>query len=247
MYKKIILISALASALMAGKTIENPSSITSKYPMLNTPNLKVVKGIEHDSFQQFEIEVNTGQGIQRTEVFIPKKSKDVVFVGKAFSPKGEPIELPKSIKTIKDGVAFSMGDGKEDIYVVTDPDCPWCQKLEVDITPKAKAKYRVNIIPMPLQMHPNAKNVLYWVLSAKDAKEKTQRMHDYMVDSATKKVDGVQEKWKDFQPTDEQKKAFDAILAKAELAAAELGARGTPSIYNSKMNKMEFTELVNVK
>ena len=204
--------------------------------LLGSPVLTLNKGIDHGEFKQIEVEARGKRGSQKFNVFVVNGVKGVAFFGKAFTKDGKPFDFPKDSSLIKNGIAFTMGSGKENIYLVTDPECPWCQKLEKEISSKAKSKYTINVIPMPLAMHPNSKNVLYWVMSAKTDKDKGERLHNYMTGKD-------KNSWKSFKPTDKEKSNIDKTLNSSLKAAEELEARGTPSIYNKDFGKMSFKEL----
>jgi len=226
--------SLMASSVLSQEKLDGYKVKYSK--LLASPTLTIKKGIDQGKFTQLEVEARTPRGPQRFNVFFVNGVEEAVFFGKAYSPEGKPFKIPMNIKSIKAGVAFTMGEGKEDIYVVSDPDCPWCKKLEVGITPEAKAKYRVNMIPMPLAMHKNAKPVMYWVMSGKDNSEQAKRMHDYMSGADTKS-------WLNLKLSPNEKSVLDKRLADSLTAAIELGASGTPAIYDKDMNKMSFQAL----
>ena len=204
--------------------------------LLGSPVLTLNKGIDHGKFKQIEVEAKGRRGSQKFNVFVVNGVEGVAFFGKAFTKDGKPFDFPKDSSLIKNGVAFIMGNGTEDIYLVSDPECPWCQKLEKEISSEARAKYKIHMIPMPLAMHPNSKSVLYWVMSAKTDKEKSERLHNYMTGKD-------KTSWKSFKPTDKQKTEIDKTLASSLKAAEELEARGTPSIYNKDFGKMSFKDL----
>lgn len=207
--------------------------------LLGNPNLIMKKGIDRGSFKQIEIEARSQRGAQKFNVFLVDGVDNVLFFGKAYDKEGKSFEMPKNFDIVKAGVALTIGNGAENIYIVTDPDCPWCQKLEKEISDESRKRYTINIIPMPLPMHHNAKNVLYWVLSAKDNKEMGERLHAHMVGNSTE--------WKNYSPSVEDKARFDKILAASLKAANELGATGTPAIYDENLDKMSFQNLVKAK
>ncbi|QJA05410.1 DsbC family protein [Thermosulfurimonas marina] len=64
---------------------------------------------------------------------------------------------PEKIKELRKYVAFSAGQGPE-IFLITDPDCPFCRKAEDILWPLVqKKKIRVNVVFFPLdRLHPEA-------------------------------------------------------------------------------------------
>lgn len=213
--------------------------VKSEYKALvGAPYLSIIKGIDQGSFKQVSVEANTKRGSQTFEMFIPKSDKNVVFFGKAYDKSGKPYMLPLDTELIKKGVAFTVGNGKENIYLVTDPECPYCRKLESNLDPKISEKYTINVIPMPLSFHRDAKPMLYWILSAKTNKEKAERLHKTMTGD---------ESFRKYSPSPAVKAEIDAIFAKSNKAAIELGAKGTPSVYDSNFNKIGYDKLVKKK
>ena len=66
-------------------------------------------------------------------------------------PRIDPTQLD-----LKD--AIKMGNGPRKLYVFADPDCPFCQQLEKEIT--TLKDVTVYVFPMPLEsLHPNARRI----------------------------------------------------------------------------------------
>lgn len=65
---------------------------------------------------------------------------------------------PDQLKSLRKYVAFSAGSGPE-IFLVTDPDCPFCKRAEKILWPLIqKNRVKVNVIFFPLvKLHPKAK------------------------------------------------------------------------------------------
>ena len=66
---------------------------------------------------------------------------------------------PAQMKRIEELVAFSEGRGGKTVYLVTDPDCPFCKRLEKTLIELVKeGKVTVKVLLMPLdRLHPKAK------------------------------------------------------------------------------------------
>lgn len=246
--KKNALKITLAGLLLAGSSLcasagdmltkKQLNDIENSYPkFLKAPGVKVTKGMDRGKFKQIGVEIPTRGGVQKFNVFVDDNVKNTIFIGKAYTKDGKSYDLPLNSKLIKQGVAFTMGNGKEDIYLVIDPECPWCQKLEKDMSKEAYNKYKINIIPLPLRMHRNSRNVMYWILSAKTNAEKAKRFYDYTHGKN-------QSAWRKFKPTDKQVKKYEKILKDSNAAASELQAKGTPSIYTKDFKQMPFQALV---
>ena len=77
---------------------------------------------------------------------------------------------------LKNAIAF--GSGANSIYVFSDPDCPFCKRLESELA--ALKDVTVYIFPFPLiQIHPNAQRVSESIWCSKD-RQKAWR--DYVLD-----------------------------------------------------------------
>ena len=129
---------------------------------------------------------------------------------------------------------FTFGKGDKDIYIVTDPECPFCRMLEKQKKDILAKNYKVHVILMPLSFHKNAKAMSYYILAGKTDKERAKRMSEVLEGSNA---------WKNFHPTKEQIKKFEEELKKAKKAAMELGARGTPSVYDKDFNQIDWQKL----
>ena len=66
---------------------------------------------------------------------------------------------PEQIKKLEKLVAFTVGKGPKTVYLVTDPDCPFCKRLEATLDEFIKeGKLTVKVILFPLErLHPKAK------------------------------------------------------------------------------------------
>ena len=129
---------------------------------------------------------------------------------------------------------FTFGEGDKDIYIVTDPECPFCRLMEKQKKDILKKNYRVHVILMPLPFHKYAKAMSYYILAGKTDQERAKRMSEVLEGS---------NKWKNFHPTKEQIQKFNQELKNAKKAANELGAQGTPSVYDSNFNPIPWPEL----
>ena len=203
--------------------------------LFSQPGMKIIKGIDQGDFKQYEVEASGPRGVQRFQFFQSNKIKDTIFFGAAFKTDGTQYSLPVNEKVINEGVAFSMGTGSEQLYLVTDPECPYCQKLEEAIKPEALKKYTINVIPLPLSFHKKAKPMLYWVLSGKTKAEQSTRMHKVMTGD---------KEWETFKVSDTEKSRIDSILSKSDKASKELGAQGTPSVFDKNFQKTNYQMLV---
>jgi thiol:disulfide interchange protein DsbC len=227
-----------ATVAFAGQelTPDQVSKLKAEYPeLIGKPGIKVLKGMDQGKFSQLELEVMTPRGPQQFEVFVVDGLENAIFAGNAYDKTGKKYNLPKNVDLIKEGVAFKVGHGPEQIYLVTEPECPYCQRLEKNLAPDVGEKFTINVIPMPLSFHKKATPMFYWVFAAETEEEKAKRLHAVMTGD---------KEFEKFTPTAEQKAKFDEMIKKGYGAAMELKAGGTPSVYNADFEKIDYSMLV---
>jgi len=189
-----------------------------------------VNAIETNDFYVYKLSSPRGNAI-----LYVTKDKKYTILGQVIDNKTKhPVKFPIDKNIVKQGVAFTFGKGKKEIYLVTDPECPFCRKLEQSKKEILEKNYKVHVILMPLPFHRNAIPMSYYILAGKTDAEKAQRMREVLSGS---------NKWKNFKPTKEQIKKFNEQLIKSRQAAAELEARGTPSIYDENFNQIPWPSL----
>jgi len=125
-------------------------------------------------------------------------------------------------KLMKHSKSFKYGKGSGEIAFVlfTDPECPYCVKLE-EYLEKQDATIHINYMPLPF--HKNAKELSLKALSAKDFKQ----AHGEAKKGNVTSVDKI---------SDDAKERLESMMKLAE----ELGVKGTPKTYvvDTKNNKV---------
>ena len=199
-------------------------------PLIKQGKVKT-KATLKDNFYIIEIDTPKGNAL----IYVTKDKKYTIL-GKVIDKNGRLLapNFPKNVETIKKGVMFTFGKGDKDIYIVTDPECPFCRMLEKQKKDILKNNYKVHVILMPLPFHKNAKAMSYYILAGKTDKERAKRMSEVLEGSNA---------WKNFHPTKEQIQQFNKELQKAKKAAIELGAQGTPSIYDKNFSPIPWPSL----
>ena len=238
--KKIILsglltLSLFASDKMLSKTeTNNILKSTPIYkqlaPQIKSGKIKT-KATKKDGFYIIELDTPRGKGL----LYITADKKYTIL-GRVLKNNGQMLipNFPKNANIIKKGVMFTFGKGKKEIYIVTDPECPFCRMMEKEKRNLLAKDYTVHVILMPLPFHKYAKPMSYYILAGKTDHEKAKRMKETLLGG---------NEWKSFHPTKEQIKKFNAELAKAKKAANELGAQGTPSVYDKNFNPIPWPKL----
>lgn len=105
------------------------------------------------------------------------------------------------------------GNGESTLYVFSDPDCPYCQRLEQTLLDVKNVT--IYLFPMPLaQLHPEAHGISESIWCSKN---KASAWEDYML--------------KQKKPAEAKcKNPISNVLKLAE----EFGIRGTPTLINAK-------------
>jgi thiol:disulfide interchange protein DsbC len=240
--KKILSIGLLTLSLFANDRVLNQTEalkILKSSPIYHQiePKLKQgfkVKGQDKGDFYLITIYNKRGEG----NLFITKNLKYTIFgnilnnkTAKIIRPNYPPKSFSGNRNIVKNGIVFTIGHGNKEIYVVTDPECPFCRLFE-KLSEKLHLadRYTIHIIFMPLSFHKHSKAMIYYILSAKNDKEKIKRFKETLNGSNA---------YLKFKPTKEEKEKIDKIIAKSQKAAEELGARGTPSFYDKNMNEIK--------
>jgi len=238
--KKIILGLSVAASLFAyDKVLPQKETInilkaTPIYgqlaPMIKNGKIKT-KATLKDNFYIIEIDTPRGKGL----IYVTKNKKYTI-IGRVLKSNGQMLipNFPKNAEIIKKGVLFTFGKGKKEIYLVTDPQCPFCRMMEKEKKAILAKDYKVHVILMPLPFHKYAKAMSYYILAAKTDAQKAKRLQDILSGS---------NEWKNFKPTKQQKAEFDKELQNAKKAAMELGAHGTPSVYDKNFNPIPWPQL----
>ena len=245
---KILLILSTAIALMitvnAGDPIVDKAKLQelkTKNRVLQDPVLTIKGAIEKPDSYILKLEAKSPQGSQLITAFLDKKTSEL-YIGSAYDKEGKAILFPKDAKVVKEGVAFSYGKGNKDIYIVTDPECPYCSKFEKAIAGKLD-DYRVHVILFPLSFHKKAPAMVDWIMQGKDEVGKKERFEELMIKASTKYKELIKEVKKPYVYSS----ATQQHMEKANQAAMELNVRGTPAIYDANFNPVSQDQLLKPK
>ena len=239
--KKVLLSLSLVAGLFASDKLLPQSkidTIVEKTPIFAQIKTRFknskIKGVEKKDFYIITIYDKRGEGS-----FYVTKDLKYTILGQVVNNKTKqpiradyPVEPFKGDKNIvKNGIVFSFGKGAEDLYIVTDPQCPLCQRFEkLAEQSHLGDRYKIHIIFLPLPFHKNSKAMIYYILSGDNDVEKAKRFRETLKGG---------QQWKAFRPTKEQKVVVDKIVAKSKKAVEELGARGTPTFYDENLTQIK--------
>lgn len=122
--------------------------------------------------------------------------------------------LAEKVKSIPLDKALKIGSGPRQVIEFTDPDCPYCRKVDEFLAKRTDVTRYVFFFPLR-QIHPDAEKKARYILSQKD-REKALRE---VVSGA---LDG--------KPAPESVHQ-DAMLEEMEQVAKSVGVRGTPALW----------------
>ena len=233
---------ALMTTLSANDVIVDPiklKEIKTKNMVLQDPVLHLIGAIEKPHSYILKLEARSPQGSQLVSAILDKQTSEI-YIGSAYDKEGNPILYPKDPKVIKEGISFSYGKGSKEIYIVTDPECPYCSQFEKAVAGKLD-EYRVHVILFPLSFHKKAPAMVDWIMQGKDDVQKKERFEDIMLKGST----AYQTLIKDAKKPFVYSKAVAQSMAKMEKAVMELNVRGTPAIYDVNFEPVAQDLLLN--
>ena len=211
--------------------------IRTKNVVLQDPVLHMRGAIEKPNSYILKIEARSSRGSQLIHAILDKQTNEL-YIGSAYDKEGNPILFPKDIQAIKEGVAFSYGTGSQEIYIITDPECPYCTRFEKSVHGKL-SDYTVHVIFFPLSFHKKAPAMVDWIMQGKDDAAKKERFEQVMLKGSTAYSSLI----KDVNKPHVYSEAVRLAMKKMQAAVLELNVRGTPAIYDKDFNPVQQDQL----
>lgn len=212
--------------------------IKTKNVVLQDPVLHMVGAIEKPNSYILKLEARSPQGSQLVTAFLDKHTNEL-YIGSGYDKEGNAIVFPKDAKAIHEGVSFSYGKGSKEIYIVTDPECPYCSRFEKAIAGKLD-EYKVHVILFPLSFHKKAPAMLEWIMQGKDDAQKKERFDEILLNGSTQYQTLIKDAKKPFVYSE----AVGKAMQKMDQAVLELNVRGTPSIFDANFNPLSQDQLL---
>jgi thiol:disulfide interchange protein DsbC len=229
--KKLLISLLFLTTLLNAKEVSQKDIqlIKKNFPFIfQRGDIQIAKSVDFGNLKLIEVSVGP-----QVYTFFYSKIDNKIIMGEVFTPQGKKLKAPLDKELINRGIIYSYGTGKQDIYIVTDPECPYCKKLE-DALPKDIGKrYTIHTILMPLSFHKNAPAMSLWVIAGKDTKEKHARLQKVLNGDTT---------YKTFNP--KNKALLQRKLEQSLAAAKELKASGTPSVFDGEFNQIDYRVLL---
>ena len=198
--------------------------------LIKKANIQVKKAYDLGSLYALDSLI---QG-QNQELYLTKDT-EVLIAGEAINTStGQKLSIPADVSKLAGNEAFTFGNGDDQYYLFTDPECPYCKKFESYLE-QIEDEVSIKVFYYPLDFHENAKEISLYVMSKDTKEEKTEAMINTTKDSKEFKNRDI----------DEKKLAkLEKSLDKQMQLAQELGVRGTPSIYDKNGNKISWVKLL---
>ena len=232
---------AMITLLQAAEPIVDKvklQEIKAENKVLQSPSLHLVGAVDKPGNYLLKLEAKSPRGTQLLTGFLDKKTGELI-IGTGYEKDGKPILFPKDVGIIKDGISFSYGKGSKDLYLVTDPECPYCVKFEKAAEGKLD-EYRVHVILYPLSFHKKAPAMVEWIMQGKSDAEKKERLSQITLKNSTEYKTLITDAGKPFKYTQKTQ----GQMGKSVKAVRELGVRGTPAIYDGSFTQVSWPSIV---
>jgi len=200
---------------VAGFSMANDDVKTEKENLMKSfPNLKI------DSFRESPLkglyEITAGEQVF---YFSPE---GYLFFGEIWSKDGKNLTAEIREKVVAERInglpldkALKIGNGPKKVIEFTDPDCPYCRKVDDFLAKRADVTRYIYFVPLR-RIHPDAEKKARYILSQPD---RDKAFHDVFAGQLDGKpiaiADGVQQQQ----------------LEEMEKIAAGIGVRGTPALW----------------
>jgi thiol:disulfide interchange protein DsbC len=194
--------------------------------IFQNPQLNILDLIERPGSYFLKLQIKGPKGTQIAYAHLNKTSHDLIL-GEGFDAKGASITFPKDAQVIQRGVAFTIGNGPKHLYLATDPQCPYCVRFEQAVQGKLEG-YTLHVLLFPLSFHTKAPAMIDWILAAQGDAARTARYRAILLESS-----------KAYEASDGQSAQLQAYLPRVTAAFSELGAMGTPALFDASWRPVE--------
>jgi len=233
MKKLLITLALFASALIAEDTIITELSALN---IIKENKINILKVQDEGNIYLIRGEptrVAEGQLKQPFDFYLTKDKKILILGDAVYTDTKAKVAFPVDKNAIKGKEAFSYGSGNEILYVFLDPECPYCKQFEKKMA-TLKNEYTFKIYLFPLPFHANAIPMSKWVLVAKDAAQKGERL----IALANGSIE-----YKEMVLTPELSQQLDELIKTQIIIGQEAHINATPTVLDSDMNKVNWPAL----
>jgi len=231
----------LMGTLSAAEKKVDPSKFSELIKLnavLTDPSLTIISAIEKPETYVLKLVAKSPQGSRLMFGYLDKSTSEL-YVGTGYIKDGHPIFIEQDADAIKEGVYFTYGTGSKEIYLVTDPECPYCTKFS-KAAEGQMGDYTVHVIFFPLSFHKNSPAMIEWIMQGQDDAEKKKRYDEIMLKNSTKYSVLHKDETKPFVYSSEVQKQID----KGTQATLELNVRGTPMLFDADFNPLAMDQVI---
>lgn len=201
-----------------------------KLPLFSQISLKIDSAYDIGSIYLLNVII----GNKNDKIYLTKDKKYLIQGNVISTTSGKEFSLPADIQLLKGKEAFTFGTGKDEYYIFTDPECPYCKKFEQHF-PKIEKNVKIKVFYYPLDFHANAKDISIFVMSKKTYKEKVNAMLN--TNKNTKAF--INRSYSNNELSNLEKKLEEQMQV-----ARKLGVQGTPTVFNKNGEKVSWVALL---
>ena len=151
-----IVFGIIGTSLSASYLNKNEVDKISNLSLFKESGINIHNVFDADSL--YVILVKNGAGVET--LYLTKDKKFLISGNAIDMEKREKLTAPlENIEIAKNKESFVFGKGKEEYYLFTDPECPYCKEFEKYL-PQIEDKVKIKIYHLPLvEIHPDAKEI----------------------------------------------------------------------------------------
>ena len=221
-----LLFVATAQALSIKDDLQNSIEIFKK------EDIRIISAKDIDSVYQLKLS-SKGKSF---EGYITKDKK-YIFFGTALDLKtGKQLFVQTDMSKYDDKQAFEFGTGKDEYYVFTDPECPYCKKFEAQWD-KLKSKVKFHTFLFPLSFHKNANDMSLYILNQKNNADKSKALIDISLHN-DKKYETIK------NLSVKKKKVLVEKLNNQMKIAKEMFVNGAPAVFDKLGRTVRWDTLI---
>ena len=231
--KKVIISSLLLSVSLNADYKEVPKNEIAQMEQLELfkrAQIKITKAYDTGSLYILNINV---QG-NPDEIYLTKDKKLVLAGDVIDVSNGTKVTAPADLTGVRGKEAFVYGQGSEEYFLFTDPECPYCKKLE-SYLPQIANKVKIRVFYFPLESHVNAKDLSLYILSQKTNEKKIAAMFD-----ASENI----EKAKSTKYSQGELEKLEKQLDEQIQIGMKLNVQGTPTIFDKDGKNVIWVNLL---
>lgn len=234
---KILKLSLLVFSFLSVLNAYEPKEVTKEeikqinnLNLLQKADIKVSKAFDMGSLYILDSII---QG-KPQELFLTKDKKVLIAGNVMDVNSGDAITLPVDLSNTIGKEALTYGSGKDKYVLFTDPECPYCKKLE-SFFPKLEKHVKIRVFFFPLSFHNNARDLSIYFMSKKTNEEKIKAMLNTNADS---------KEFKNRKISKDELAKLEKSLEEQMIIAQKLNIRGTPTLFNKDGKKIVWVELL---